>query len=869
MKKLDLPVTGMTCANCALTVERNLKREAGVQAANVNFANEHALVEFDPEAVSTGELVHLVEDIGYGVATAKIDLPIAGMTCANCATTIERTLQRLDGVVDASVNFASEKAMVAYVPGVVSRVDLVRAVEDAGYEGGTPPVIEVEGAEQTLEDVEQQAREAEIRSKRNKLIVGAILGSLVMLVSMGPELGLLPHIPYAAWIAFALATPVQYYLGRDFYVSAWKATQNRTANMDTLVALGSSVAYFYSAAVLIFDIASPIYFETAAMILTFIIAGKYLEARAKGQASAAIRKLMNLQPDTAIVLRGGEEREVPVSEVRVGDSVVVKPGGRVPVDGVVAAGHSAVDESMVTGESMPVEKAEGDSVIGGTINKTGTFRFEATKVGAETALAQIVRLVQEAQGSKAPVQRLADQVAAVFVPVVIAVALLTFAAWFFVGGAGFTQALIFMTAVLLIACPCAMGLATPTGVMAGTGVGAENGILVKTAASLERAGELDAVILDKTGTITKGEPEVTDIVISDFGFGTLRQAQGSVSDWVAELETATRDRGAPELVTDGGEMKGVADATPTIRSPQSAVLQLAASAERGSEHPLGEAVVRRAQEQGVELAEATDFRALTGRGVEATVDGRAVLFGNMALMAEGQVSMNGLTDAVDRLQAEGKTAMVLAVDGEAVGVVAVADTIKEGSEDAIQQLHAMGLEIVMITGDNERTAQAIADQVGIDPSTGSGRGRVMAEVLPEDKANAVKALQDEGKLVAMVGDGINDAPALVQADIGVAIGTGTDVAMESADVTLMRGDLRSVPQAIRLSKKTMRTIKQNLFWAFFYNVAAIPVAMGVLVPFFGPQWQLNPIWAAGAMAMSSVFVVSNSLRLRGFRLQTA
>ncbi|MBS1252348.1 MAG: Copper-exporting P-type ATPase [Anaerolineales bacterium] len=526
VKKLDLPVTGMTCANCALTVERNLKREAGVQAANVNFANEHALVEFDPEAVSTGELVHLVEDIGYGVATAKIDLPIAGMTCANCATTIERTLQRLDGVVDASVNFASEKAMVAYVPGVVSRVDLVRAVEDAGYEGGTPPVIEVEGAEQTLEDVEQQAREAEIRSKRNKLIVGAILGSLVMLVSMGPELGLLPHIPYAAWIAFALATPVQYYLGRDFYVSAWKATQNRTANMDTLVALGSSVAYFYSAAVLIFDIASPIYFETAAMILTFIIAGKYLEARAKGQASAAIRKLMNLQPDTAIVLRGGEEREVPVSEVRVGDSVVVKPGGRVPVDGVVAAGHSAVDESMVTGESMPVEKAEGDSVIGGTINKTGTFRFEATKVGAETALAQIVRLVQEAQGSKAPVQRLADQVAAVFVPVVIAVALLTFAAWFFVGGAGFTQALIFMTAVLLIACPCAMGLATPTGVMAGTGVGAENGILVKTAASLERAGELDAVILDKTGTITKGEPEVTDIVISDFGFGTLRQAQG-------------------------------------------------------------------------------------------------------------------------------------------------------------------------------------------------------------------------------------------------------------------------------------------------------------------------------------------------------
>ncbi len=820
-RKLSLPVTGMTCANCAMTIERNLKRQAGVEDANVNFANEHAVVVYDPGVLSTADLVHVVEDIGYGVATAKIDLPIAGMTCANCAMTIERVLTRLDGVLSANVNFANEKATVTYLPGVVSRADLIRAVEEAGYH-----VIQVESQDQTLEDAEQLAREAEIRDKRNKLIVGAILGALTMLVSMGPELGLIPRLPFGPWIAFALATPVQYYLGRDFYVSAWKAAKNRTANMDTLVALGSSAAYFYSAAVLIFGIESPVYFETAAMILTFIVIGKYLEARAKGQASAAIRKLMDLQPDTAVVIRAGQEQEVPISEVRVGDIIVVRPGGRVPVDGIVISGHSSVDESMVTGESIPVEKTEGNEVIGGTINKTGTFQFRATKVGSETALAQIVRLVQEAQGSKAPVQRLADQVAGVFVPIVIVLALLTFVAWYFVGGVGFTQALVFMTAVLLIACPCAMGLATPTAVMAGTGVGAENGILIKNAESLERAGKIDTVVLDKTGTITKGEPEVTDVVVSDSGFR------------IPDL--------SPEFA---------------IRDPQSAILWLAGSAERGSEHPLGEAIVRRAQEEQIRLVDAEAFNAMAGRGVEARVDGHTVLLGNMTLMAERQVRMNGLTEAVDRLQSEGKTAMVVSVDGEAAGVVAVADTIKRGSKEAVAELHAMGLEVVMITGDNERTARAIADLVGIE--------HVMAEVLPEDKANAVKTLQSEGRLVAMVGDGINDAPALVQADVGIAIGTGTDVAMESADITLMRGDLRSVPQAIRLSRQTMRTIKQNLFWAFFYNVAAIPVAMGVLVPLLGPRWQLNPMWAAGAMAMSSIFVVSNSLRLRGINLQPA
>lgn len=826
-RTLDVPVTGMTCANCAMTIERNLKRKAGVRNAAVNFANEHAVVEYDPDEMSFGDLVVTMEDIGYGVTTAKLDLPIAGMTCANCAMTIERSLKRLDGVVDASANFANEKATATYVPGVVSRADLVRAVEEAGYE-----VIEVEGEEQSLEDAEQLAREAEIRDKRDKLVVGAVLGGLIMLISMGPELGLLPHIPYAAWIAFALATPVQIYLGRDFYVSAWKATKNKTANMDTLVALGSSAAYFYSAAVVLFGIDSPVYFETAAMILTFIIVGKYLEARAKGRASAAIRELMNLQPDSAIVLRDGTEEEVAVSDVEVGDILIVKPGGRVPVDGVVVAGHSAVDESMVTGESMPVEKTEGGEVIGGTINRTGTFRFRATKIGSETALAQIVRLVQEAQGSKAPVQRLADQVASVFVPVVITLALLTFAAWYFVGEVGFTAALVFMTAVLLIACPCAMGLATPTAVMAGTGVGAENGILIKNAESLERAGKLDAVILDKTGTITKGEPEVTDIVAGD---AWRRVYDGGVLG-SAELSTASKG-GSP----DGAE---------------ASLLRVAASAERGSEHPLGEAIVRRAAQDALELVDVTDFEALTGRGIEATLDGQRVLLGNTTLMNERRVPMNGLGPVVDQFQTEGKTAMIVAVDGEAVGIVAVADTIKPGSQDAVNELRAMGLEVVMITGDNARTAQAIAAAVGID--------RVMADVLPEDKASAVQALQAEGKLVAMVGDGVNDAPALVQADVGIAIGTGTDVAMESADITLMRGDLPSVPQAIHLSKQTMRTIKQNLFWAFFYNVAAIPVAMGVLVPFLGPEWQLNPMWAAGAMAVSSVFVVSNSLRLRGF-----
>ena len=845
-RKLNLPVTGMTCANCAMTIERNLKRQAGVEDANVNFANEHASVTFDPGTVSTGDLVHLVEDIGYGVAAARVDLPIAGMTCANCAMTIERSLNRLDGVITANVNFANERASVSYLPGLVGRADLIRAVEEAGYE-----VIQVEGEEQTLEDAEQAAREAEIRDKRNKIIVGAVLGLAVVLVSMGPALGLIPHLAYGPWIAFALATPVQFYLGRDFYVSAWKATRNRTANMDTLVALGSSVAYFYSAAVLIFGIAGPVYFETAAMILTFIVVGKYLEARAKGRASAAIRELMNLQPDTAVVLRAGQEQEVSVSEVQVGDTVVVRPGGRVPVDGIVVAGHSSVDESMVTGESIPVEKTEGDEVIGGTINKTGVFQFRATRVGSETALAQIVQLVQEAQGSKAPVQRLADQVAGVFVPAVIILALLTFAAWYFVAGVGFTQALVFMTAVLLIACPCAMGLATPTAVMAGTGVGAENGILIKTAESLERAGKLDTIVLDKTGTITQGKPEVTDIVISDFRF--------QIADLAAVSESASRNPPSLRTQTDGFRVSDVAGPKSEIQNLKSEILHFAASAERGSEHPLGEAIVRRAEEEGIGLAEADGFNAVAGRGIEARVDGRSVLLGNMALMAERQVRMNGLGEAVDRLQSEGKTAMILSVDGEAAGVVAVADTIKAGSQEAVNELHAMGLEVVMVTGDNERTAQAIADQVGIV--------RVMAEVLPEDKANAVKALHEEGKLVAMVGDGINDAPALVQADIGIAIGTGTDVAMESANVTLMRGDLRSVPQAIRLSRKTMQTIKQNLFWAFFYNVAAIPVAMGVLVPFFGPQWQLNPMWAAGAMATSSIFVVTNSLRLRGLKLQ--
>ncbi len=811
----------MTCTNCSNTIARNLKRVNGVVEANVNFANERAEIIYDPSVVKPLDLMQKIEDVGYGVAEATIDLPIAGMTCTNCAATIERSLKRMDGVLEANVNFASELAHVRYLPTAVSRGDMKRTISTIGYK-----VIEpAKGAGETLEDAEQQARQAELADRRRRLTVGIVLTIPILILSMGHDFGLIPHFAARDWLLLALTIPVQFWVGEPFLRSAWKALQNRTANMDTLVAMGSLAAFFYSLAVLLFGLDSHLYFESSAVIITLISVGKYLESRAKSQSGDAIRKLMGLRARTARIVRAGEEVEVPVDEVEINDIVLVRPGEKIPVDGIVLNGQSAVDEGMITGESLPVDKGPGDEVIGATINKSGSFRFRATKVGKDTALAQIIRMVQEAQGSKAPIQRLADRVAAIFVPAIIVLALVVFLAWYFIGGVGFTDAMLFAVSVLLISCPCALGLATPTAVMAGTGVGAEHGILVKNAEALETAGKLTTVVLDKTGTITQGKPQVTDIV--------------------------SAERGMLNAEFSGNSAFSI---------QHSALLQLAASAESVSEHPLGQAIVEAAKAQGLALTEPQDFEAVAGGGVRATVDGRVVLVGTTRLLTKNGVRLNGLEEQVSRLQGEAKTAMLVAVDGEAQGVIAVADTVKPTSKEAIEQLHALGIEVIMLTGDNPRTAEAIAAAVGVD--------RVLAEVLPGEKAAEVSRLQGaSGKpQVAMVGDGINDAPALVQADIGMAIGTGTDVAIESADVVLMRGDLRSVPQAITLSKRTMRGIRQNLFWAFFYNVLAIPIAAGVLVPFLGPQYQLNPMVAAGAMAFSSVFVVTNSLRLRRMKL---
>ena len=813
-KKNTLPIIGMTCANCATTIERNLKKLDGVTEANVNFATETATVTFDPAVLGEGALISKIKDVGYDVATTKVELPITGMTCANCAATVERTLnKKVPGVVSATVNFATERATVEYVPGQVAHSDLVTAIEKAGY-----GVVEPDAGQ--LEDAEQAAREAEIRDQTRKLWIGIIFSLPLFLLSMSRDIGWLgawSHAPWVNWLMMALALPVQFYVGWDFYVGGWKALRNGTANMDVLVAMGSSAAFFYSVPVTIAltlgstALGTHVYFETAAVIITLIKLGKLLEARAKGQTSAAIKQLMGLRAKTARVVRDGQEQGVPIEHVAVGDIVIVRPGERIPVDGIVMEGQSAVDESMLTGESLPVDKKPGHQVIGATINKQGWLKFEATKVGAETALAQIIRLVQEAQGSKAPIQRLADQVAGVFVPVVITIALVTLLVWWFVVGAGFTPAMIRMVAVLVIACPCALGLATPTAVMVGTGLGAQHGILFKSSEALEQAHAIKVVVLDKTGTITVGQPTVTDVVASN----------------------------------DSSDAEGW-------------LLRLAASAEHGSEHPLGEAVVQAAQARGLSLPQPDRFEAIAGQGIVTQVEGHLVAVGNRRLMSENSIRLDGLNTEVNRLQSEAKTAMWVAVDEQAVGLIAVADTPKPGSKEAVAEMHRLGLQVMMMTGDNWATAEAIAREMEID--------RVLAEVLPGDKAAKIEELQGEGiGLVAMVGDGINDAPALAQADVGIAIGTGADVAMETADVTLMRGDLRSVPQAIGLSHATMRTIKQNLFWAFFYNAILIPVAAGVLYPFAALPMMLralHPVMAAFAMAFSSVTVVANSLRLK-------
>lgn len=912
-QQIHLAITGMTCASCSTRVAKALKKAPGVIDATVNLASEQAEVRFDPALVTPDQLATAVEEAGYGVITECIDIPITGMTCASCAARVEKALRQVPGVIDATVNLASERATVTFTPADVTWSDLAAAIEGAGY-----GVIDQRSATSTGEDSEMAARTRELAVRRRTLLVAAILTAPLFLLSMGRDFGLImPWLIGAGaemarsmsgslhemmnhvaarddllnWLFLALATPVQFYAGRDFYIHAWKALKNhRTATMDTLIAVGSSAAYFYSVALMVTGMAGHVYFETAAVIITLILAGKYLEARAKSRTGAAIRALIGLQPKTARVVRGGREVDIPAADVRRGDIVIVRPGEKIPVDGVIISGSSAVDESMITGESMPVEKYEGDTVIGATLNRSGSFQMRATRVGRETALAQIIALVQQAQGSRAPVQRLVDRVSAVFVPIVLVIALMTLLGWFFVGGTGLTQAMIFAVAVLVIACPCALGLATPTAIMVGVGTGAAHGILIKNAESLERAGKVQTVVLDKTGTVTVGKPSVTDIVVC--ATDALSPVVQSVPLSQAQIDDGLHRIDPPDVVHrqssvavtgafDGVSVdldarradlehivQGAADgdmpddhslsaATAQAAQRRTELLRLAAGAESRSEHPLGEAIVRTAQDAGIATVQPERFEAITGLGVIATVEGRTVVIGNPALMRERRIDTSALDEDVARLQSEGKTAMIVAVDGEAKGVIAVADTVKPTSRAAVETLRRQGIDVLMITGDNRRTAEAIARQAGIDPQ------RVYAEVRPEDKARIVRELQDNAgarRVVAMIGDGINDAPALAQADVGIAIGSGADVALETADITLMRGDLLGVAQAIDLSKRTLRTIRWNLFWAFIYNVLLIPVAAGALYPFTG--WQLNPMLAAGAMAFSSFFVVTNSLRLR-------
>ncbi len=812
-KEIALPVTGMTCAMCQKNVERSLKRADGVKAVSVNLATEKANVRYDGEKLAASDLVAQVERAGYGVASAAIDLPITGMTCAMCQKNVERALNRSEGVISASVNLASENASVSYLPGLARRHDLVAAVERAGY-----GVIDT-SAHDAHEDHEAQVRQAEIDRQARLVKIGALFTIPLTILSMARHF--LHQVPFLMdnfafladdiWLFIfgTLATPVMLLLGRQYLSGASKSLRNGSANMDVLVAMGASAAYVYGIIVLlgiVFGFSNVVgksdYFESTAVILTLVTLGKLLEARAKGRTSAAIKRLMGLAPKTATLLSDGKEKAIPIDEVAPGDILLVKPGERIPVDAIVTDGRSAVDESMLSGESLPVDKSVGAEVYGGAINQQGRLIIEAQRVGRDTVLAQIIRLVEQAQGGKAPIQAIADRVASVFVPAVIALAIITLVGWLTLGGADLPGAILNMIAVLVIACPCALGLATPTAIMVGSGRGAEAGILFRSSEALERAGATTTILLDKTGTVTQGQPAVTEVLAAP-GF-------------------SERD-----------------------------VLQFSASAEAASEHPLALAVLDEAKARGIATLPLENFEASPGRGLVAAIDNKEVLVGSPRFIAENDIDIHALEADIARSQNKGATVVLLAIDGTLAGAIAIGDTVKPSSAAAISALRQRGLDVALVTGDNRQTADAIAREVGIE--------RVLAEAPPADKAEAVKQLQNEGATVAMVGDGINDAPALAQADIGFAIGSGTDIAIEAGDITLVGGDLKALVAALDLSKATLRAIHQNLFWAFIYNIVLIPVAMlGGLIPMF----------AAGAMAFSSVFVVSNSLRLRGKRLAT-
>ncbi|HEX3020928.1 MAG TPA: heavy metal translocating P-type ATPase [Lachnospiraceae bacterium] len=818
MVKETVKISGMTCAACAQRVQKVVGKQEGIQNASVNFATEKLLVEYDDGKISMDNIKQAVEKAGYGVIeekqTSTVTLPIGGMTCAACAQRIEKVLSKQAGIGKASVNLATEKAMVEYDPQVIRLSAIKQNIEKIGYK-----VLEIE--KDSMVDEDKLRKEKEIKTLWTKFIVAASFGLPLLYFAMTPMVSWWPFpIPQYfnpmiyplrfALLQIILLIPIVI-AGYKFYTIGYKALIQRSPNMDSLVAIGTTAAILYSLynTYLIlngdFGAVERLYFESAGVIIALILLGKSLEAVSKGKTSEAIKKLMGLAPKTAIIIQDGKEVEVPIDEVEIGDIILVKPGEKIPVDGVVIEGNTAIDEAMLTGESMPVDKKQGDKVYAASINKNGMITFKATKVGSDTALAQIIKLVEDAQGTKAPIAQMADIVSGYFVPVVVVIAIIAFSAWM-LSGESLAFSLTIFISILVIACPCALGLATPTAIMVGTGKGAENGILIKGGEALETTHKINTIVFDKTGTITEGKPEVTDII--------------TASD-------ISQDR----------------------------LLQVAASGEKGSEHPLGEAIVRGATKRNLEFLKVECFEAIPGHGIEVVIDGVNTLIGNQKLMVDRNISLQELVATSDRLAGEGKTPMFIAIDNKIAGIIAVADVVKESSVKAIKRLQSMGIEVAMITGDNRKTADAIAKQVGID--------RVLAEVLPQDKANEVKKLQAEGKKVCMVGDGINDAPALVQADIGMAIGSGTDVAMESADIVLMRSDLMDVPTAIHLSKSTIRNIRQNLFWAFGYNVLGIPIAAGILHLFGGPL--LNPIFAAAAMALSSVSVLANALRLKRFK----